>query len=355
MAEGSFSQDKFSCPVCLDLLKDPVTIPCGHSYCMSCITDCWNREDQTGVYSCPQCRHTFTSRPALCKNVMFAELVEHLKKTKLQTTAPVYCYAGPLDVECDVCTGRKYKAVKSCLECLNSYCQNHLEQHEKLFQGKKHDLMDPNGQLNDMICPKHNKRNIIIHFKILPLLLFSFSPSDYRQFTMDSNTVNKRLRLFDGNRSATNTDTVQQYSDHPDGFDFRAQVLCKESVNGRCYWEVEWSGDEGVLLSASYRTIKQKGHGKECTFGWNDQSWSLFCAPFRCLSLHKRNWTDHPVSSSSSRIGVYVDHRAGTLSFYSVSDTMTLIHRVQTTFTQPLYPGFTVNKGSTVKVCNLTK
>ncbi|XP_057190304.1 E3 ubiquitin/ISG15 ligase TRIM25-like isoform X1 [Triplophysa rosa] len=158
MAEGSFSQDKFSCPVCLDLLKDPVTIPCGHSYCMSCITDCWNREDQTGVYSCPQCRHTFTSRPALCKNVMFAELVEHLKKTKLQTTAPVYCYAGPLDVECDVCTGRKYKAVKSCLECLNSYCQNHLEQHEKLFQGKKHDLMDPNGQLNDMICPKHNKR-----------------------------------------------------------------------------------------------------------------------------------------------------------------------------------------------------
>ncbi|XP_056599023.1 E3 ubiquitin-protein ligase TRIM47-like [Triplophysa dalaica] len=158
MAEGSFSQDKFSCPVCLDLLKDPVTIPCGHSYCMSCITDCWNREDQTGVFSCPQCRHTFTSRPALCKNVMLSELVEDLKKTKLKTTASAYCYAEDEDVECGVCTGRKYKAVKSCLECLNSYCANHLEQHEKLFQVKKHDLMDPTGQLNDMICPKHNKR-----------------------------------------------------------------------------------------------------------------------------------------------------------------------------------------------------
>ncbi|KAA0718827.1 E3 ubiquitin/ISG15 ligase TRIM25 [Triplophysa tibetana] len=158
MAEGSFSQDKFSCPVCLDLLKDPVTIPCGHSYCMSCITDCWNREDHTGVYSCPQCRHTFTSRPDLCKNVMFAELVEDLKKTKLKTAASTYCYAEDEDVECDVCTGRKYKAVKSCMECLNSYCPNHLEQHEQLFQVKKHDLMDATGQLNNMICPKHNKR-----------------------------------------------------------------------------------------------------------------------------------------------------------------------------------------------------
>ncbi len=148
MAEASFSQDQFSCSVCLDLLKDPVTIPCGHSYCMSCITDCWK---QKRVYRCPQCRHTFTSRPALCKNVIIAEMVEKLKTTDLQT-------AEPGDVECDVCTGKKYKAVKSCVECLNSYCQSHLEQHENLFKDRRHNLMDPIKRLHEMICTKHNKQ-----------------------------------------------------------------------------------------------------------------------------------------------------------------------------------------------------
>uniref|UniRef100_A0A8C1M4Y3 RING-type domain-containing protein n=1 Tax=Cyprinus carpio TaxID=7962 RepID=A0A8C1M4Y3_CYPCA len=83
MAEARFSQDELSCPVCLDLLKDPVSIQCGHSYCKSCITDCWDQEDQMRVYSCPQCRQTFSPRPALARNTMLAELVEKLKKTKL--------------------------------------------------------------------------------------------------------------------------------------------------------------------------------------------------------------------------------------------------------------------------------
>ncbi|XP_026144235.1 E3 ubiquitin/ISG15 ligase TRIM25-like [Carassius auratus] len=153
MAEARFSHDQFSCSVCLDLLKDPVTIPCGHSYCMSCIKQCWNQEDEKRVYSCPQCRQTFRPRPALGKNTMLAEVVEQLKKTDLQTAVP----AGPRDVKCDVCTGRKQKAVKSCLVCLNSFCQNHLEQHENLFRGKRHDLMDATKYLQKMICSKHKK------------------------------------------------------------------------------------------------------------------------------------------------------------------------------------------------------
>ncbi|KTF74628.1 hypothetical protein cypCar_00027552 [Cyprinus carpio] len=120
---------------------------------MSCITDCWNQEDQKRVYSCPQCRQTFSLRPALNKSTMLAEVVEQLKKTELQTAVP----AGPGDVECDVCTVRKHKAVKSCLVCLNSFCQNHLEQHENLFKGKRHDLMDATGRLQEMICCKHEK------------------------------------------------------------------------------------------------------------------------------------------------------------------------------------------------------
>uniref|UniRef100_A0A8C1J3H5 Uncharacterized protein n=1 Tax=Cyprinus carpio TaxID=7962 RepID=A0A8C1J3H5_CYPCA len=159
MAEASISvgEDQFSCSICLDLLKDPVTIPCGHSYCMSCITDCWNQDDQKRVYSCPQCRQTFSPRPALNKNVVFAEMVEKLKKTKAQTARPALSYAGPGDVECDVCTGRKYKAVKSCLLCLNSYCQCHLEQHDSFFKDKRHNLINATGRLKEMICSQHDR------------------------------------------------------------------------------------------------------------------------------------------------------------------------------------------------------
>ncbi len=143
MAEARISVDQkeFMCPVCLDLLKDPVAIPCGHSYCKSCITGCWDQEDQMRVYSCPQCRQTFSPRPALARNTILAEMVEKLKKTKLSAD----CDAGAGDVQCDVCTGRKYKAVKSCLVCLNSYCQNHLEQHESFFKRKRHKVIDVTG------------------------------------------------------------------------------------------------------------------------------------------------------------------------------------------------------------------
>ncbi len=153
MAEARFSQDELTCPVCLDLLKDPVTIQCGHSYCKSCITGFWDQEDEKRVYSCPQCRQTFNPRPALARNTMLTELVEKLKKTKLSAD----CYAEAGDVQCDVCTGRKYKAVKSCLVCLNSYCQSHLEQHESFFKGKRHNLIDATGRLQEMICQKHEK------------------------------------------------------------------------------------------------------------------------------------------------------------------------------------------------------
>nr|XP_055037670.1 E3 ubiquitin-protein ligase TRIM47-like [Misgurnus anguillicaudatus] len=161
MAEAGISvaQDEFTCPICLDLLKNPVTIPCGHSYCMDCITDCWDQDDQRRIYSCPQCKQTFTPRPVLGKNVVFAEMLEKLKKTKLQSAPDsAHCCAGPGDVKCDICTERKLKAVKSCLVCLNSYCQNHLNQHENFFKGKNHNVIDATERLQEMICKKHNKQ-----------------------------------------------------------------------------------------------------------------------------------------------------------------------------------------------------
>ncbi|XP_042601430.1 tripartite motif-containing protein 16-like [Cyprinus carpio] len=559
MAEARFSHDQFRCPVCLDLLKDPVTIPCGHSYCKRCITGHWNQEDQIRLYSCPECRQIFRPRPALKKSTMLAEVVEQLKKTKLQSAVP----AGPGDVKCDVCTERKPKAVKSCLVCLNSFCQNHFEQHENLFKGKRHDLIDATGRLQEMICHQHEKlldiycqtdkqcicmvcmvdehknheivstaaertekqrqleetrrefqqqiqerekklqelkeavkthkhsaqtavedsewiftelmssierrcsevtemirdreKTVVSQAKGLmkrltqdidqlrrsdaelqqlsqthnhTYFLQSFptlpvppgspdvpSISDssldvvgksvskmrqkledfcrekieklsgrviciqiiptpeyvsrkdflqyFFQFTLDPITAHQHLFLSQENREVTYTDTAQEYPDHPDRFSYWWQVLCRESVSGRCYWEVEWSGigNIDVCISVSYKSINRKGWGYKCKFGSNDQSWSLICSPSSYTFCQNNKQTELSAVSNSCKIGVYVDHNIGILSFYSISDTMTLIHRVQTTFTQPLYPGFWINlsfanrffglaKYPTVKLCD---
>ncbi|XP_067221517.1 tripartite motif-containing protein 16-like [Chanodichthys erythropterus] len=433
------------------------------------------------------------------------------------------------DVQCDVCTGRKYKAVKSCLVCQESFCQTHFDRHEEYHSRKPHKVIDATGRLQDMICRKHDRElemycitdqqcicvwckeyehknhNTVstaaqrtekqkqlketqmkirqriqqrqkdvqqlreaveshkrsaqtavedsekiftelirsierrfsevtqrirdqekaavsraegrlerleqeindlrrrdaeleqlshthdhIHFlqfpcspnsishsppvlhtcthfpRHLPIITYRhhldflvctpfiygltpFTP-DSHQLTLDLNTVNEHLCLSERNRVITNTDTVQPYPDHPDRFDYWHQVLCRESVCGRCYWETEWSGIE-VFISVSYKSISRKGRGDECWFGRNDQSWSLYCTPSSYSLWHNKIKTALPVKPISSRIGVFVDHSAGTLSFYSVSDTMNLIHTVQTTFTQTLYPGFWVDTGSSVKLC----
>ncbi len=122
------------------------------------------------------------------------------------------------------------------------------------------------------------------------------------------------------------------------------QVLCTESVSGRCYWETEWRGE--VDIAVSYKSISRKGTVDECRFGYNDQSWALYCHDTNYKFKHKKIWTDLSVKPISSRIGVFVDHGAGTLSFYRVSDTMILIHTIKTTFTQPLYPVIGFSYGS---------
>ncbi|XP_066512431.1 NACHT, LRR and PYD domains-containing protein 12-like [Hoplias malabaricus] len=163
------------------------------------------------------------------------------------------------------------------------------------------------------------------------------------ELTLDPNTVNTHLSLSEGNRKVEWMKETQSYPDHPERFSHWYQVLCRESLTGRCYWETEWSGRE-VYISVAYKSIRRKGGSDGSRFGENEKSWSLFCSNHSYSVLHNKNRTAlPPPPSSSNRVGVYVDCPAGTMSFYSVSTdthTLTHLHTLTTTFTEPLCAGF---------------
>ncbi|XP_035982071.1 NLR family CARD domain-containing protein 3-like [Fundulus heteroclitus] len=173
------------------------------------------------------------------------------------------------------------------------------------------------------------------------------------QLTIDTNTVNRNLKLSLDNRKVTHVEELHSYPDHPDRFDV-PQTLCRDGLTGRCYWEVEWRGY--VYISVSYRRIRRRGDIEDCSFGKNDQSWSLSCSDVRYTVWHnKRGMHISSSSSASGRVAVYVDHPAGILSFYRVSsDSLIHLHTFNTTFTEPLHPGFgfrNTSPGSSVFVC----
>uniref|UniRef100_A0A674CS21 Tripartite motif containing 25, like n=1 Tax=Salmo trutta TaxID=8032 RepID=A0A674CS21_SALTR len=181
MSGNLWTEEQFNCPVCLDLPNEPVTIPCGHSYCMGCIKDYWSKDDprSPGVYSCPQCRQTFCPKPSLSRNTMLAEAVEQLRKGALTTSARESIRSAhhantmgrakggsrgggvsqlpAMAVPCDTChgAGDQRAAVKSCLICMASYCEAHLKPHQTKAELKKHELIAPTGKLAQKICTEH--------------------------------------------------------------------------------------------------------------------------------------------------------------------------------------------------------
>ncbi|CAL8238562.1 unnamed protein product [Lota lota] len=535
-SNSSLSEDIFSCSICLDVFNSPVTTPCGHNFCRTCITKFWDDQVQ---YKCPVCNKLFQTRPDVQVNTLLSEMVDQFRSSVRVTEQPC---VEPGEVPCDVCTGTQLKAVKSCLVCFTSYCQTHLEPHQRVAGLKKHRLVDPMDRLEDRMCKKHDRllelfcqteqvcvclfctetdhkshpvvplkeeyevktaqlgkiqsevqqmiqerqqkiqeikdtadrskadadREIADGVQVFTALKRSMEkwqdghnqtveeklkstekeaeglieeleqeikdltnrssevkqlshtedhlhflqtfrslknppptrdwttvevrpPSyvgtlrrsldqleetlnmemkkvpDLRsdlmkyacELTLDPNTAHRRLSLSEDNRKVTRVREEQSYPDHPERFDYWAQVLCREALTGRCYWEVEWEGR--VDIGVTYRGITRRGGGDDSLLGGNNKSWSLYCHDDGYSAWYNGSRTDIRLPPpGSNRVGVYLDRPAGTLSFYRVSpdvggssDTLTHIHTFQSTFTQEdLLPVFRLLGGS-VSLCLL--
>ncbi|XP_062412281.1 tripartite motif-containing protein 16-like protein [Sardina pilchardus] len=487
MAEA-ISSRMFSCPICLSFLKCPVTVVCGHTYCKGCINQAWDKEDQKAIYSCPECRQTFTSRPIISKNVMLANVLEKLNHCGIQETPTPSTELGD---KCFECTDRERNAFVSCIVCRVSLCESHyavhetqhsghhgiqqrlslhayisnritekdkdlqtlvkavrymkgsaqamieynkriftelirsiekipseltqqirdkeqseLEQAEGLVQQLREEIADlrrraaeleelseadvdiyasqirlseyvnsqsstykPNIAFGDVLNMVSEMKQKILNLCNAEMAKIAEKITDtqmtltleptrkeflkyFCHFTLDPNTANYSLLLSKQNSEVEHTSLTRSYPDHPDRFDYVYQVLCKEAISGQCYWEAQWSGQNGAIVAVSYKGINRKSSGYVSLFGYNEQSWRLRCTPLICSFKHNNREIQFPPIPSSSRVGVYVDHTAGTLSFYRVSDPMILIHSVKTSFTEPLYVGFGVHAGSFVNIYN---
>ncbi|KAM9426761.1 E3 ubiquitin-protein ligase TRIM21-like [Pholidichthys leucotaenia] len=151
------SKDHFLCSICLDVFTDPVAIPCGHNFCKNCITQHW---DGANSCQCPMCEKKFNMRPELHINTFIFEMVSQFRRESQQkssSSSSEQQAAKPGEVLCDVCTGTKLKALKSCLVCLISYCETHLEPHLTVNRLKKHLLLDPVENLEGRMCMKHDE------------------------------------------------------------------------------------------------------------------------------------------------------------------------------------------------------
>ncbi|XP_041819641.1 E3 ubiquitin/ISG15 ligase TRIM25-like [Chelmon rostratus] len=154
-ASGLLSEDKFLCPVCLDVFTEPVSTPCGHNFCSECIQKYWDSSD---ICQCPLCKKRFSTRPDLQVNTVLSELAAEFKMlVQVKASSPDPQLPETADVLCDICSEVKEKAVQSCLMCLASFCEVHLEPHQRVAGFKSHILFDPVKNLDDRMCKTHNK------------------------------------------------------------------------------------------------------------------------------------------------------------------------------------------------------
>ncbi|XP_053488189.1 E3 ubiquitin/ISG15 ligase TRIM25-like isoform X1 [Ictalurus furcatus] len=139
------TEEQLQCSICLEVFTDPVTTPCGHSFCNSCLTQSW---DMRKHYYCPYCKEKFTKRPEIKINITLREVADHFKKKTVSDKSPVLC---------DFCTDVKQEALKSCLDCGVTLCSSHLDLHNNVQKYKKHKVINAVENLEKYICQEHER------------------------------------------------------------------------------------------------------------------------------------------------------------------------------------------------------
>ncbi|XP_055045382.2 E3 ubiquitin-protein ligase TRIM58-like [Misgurnus anguillicaudatus] len=143
---------ELSCPICLQLYRDPVALPCGHNYCLGCIQNAANAEDPKNSSRCPECREEYGSPKALPRNFKLSGIVDGY----LVATSSGGLKGGP-SKPCDQCLDDFVAAVKFCTRCEMSLCSGHLQRHEERHSSKGHILVELNAERDGKRCPVHGK------------------------------------------------------------------------------------------------------------------------------------------------------------------------------------------------------
>ncbi|XP_072098566.1 E3 ubiquitin/ISG15 ligase TRIM25 isoform X1 [Mobula birostris] len=151
---------ELTCAICLELLQEPVTAPCGHNFCRDCLSLYW-ADDRVGLsgFSCPQCRSHWAQRPELRPNRVLCTVVEGLERVRssAETVGKAGVEPGPT-VPCDACPpAAAAAALRTCLTCLASFCAEHLEPHQQSPALRSHSLRPPLPDLAQRRCPSHGK------------------------------------------------------------------------------------------------------------------------------------------------------------------------------------------------------
>uniref|UniRef100_A0A667WQX0 Uncharacterized protein n=1 Tax=Myripristis murdjan TaxID=586833 RepID=A0A667WQX0_9TELE len=289
------SEEQFHCCICQDVFSEPVSIPCGHSFCSACITTHW---DSSHEINCPRCNRVFQGRPELCKNSFAKEMAEQIR-ARMQNGGQTVTGKSAC-VYCDVCVGSKMEALKSCPVCLTSYCEAHLEP----------------------------------HFRVTDVCL----PADVH---LDPWTANPWLLLSEDGR--------QVWDGEADKRDFSFQKLTASLAvtssllavqgfsTGRHYWEV-YVGDKTAWdLGVARQSVNRKGL---VTLSPEDGYWAI------CLrkGSEYRACAGQAVMLCLSQrpqvVGVFVDYEDGTVSFYDAEARSHIYSFTNFHFTETMFPLF---------------
>uniref|UniRef100_A0A3Q2DQL4 RING-type domain-containing protein n=1 Tax=Cyprinodon variegatus TaxID=28743 RepID=A0A3Q2DQL4_CYPVA len=317
-----------SCRICGKLFENPATILCGHNFCMGCIKGHWG-EGQRDL-SCPECGKIFPSRPNLIKNTTLTDMLRDTKRS----------------------SSRKRKSQESAeslrdqrteeLRTMQTRLRERLQEQQKQQENMKKKFKQI--EVRKPCCFIVFTRSQLIR-DTNPVLL------DACELSLDPATAHKDLIISDNDKEVKLSPRGCQIPSacFPERFNSRRQVLCREGLQAeRCYYEVEVKGGKAEIALA-YKGLDRKSSTEKSAFGANEKSWSLDLSNSYSVS-HKSESILLKQSPSSKKIGVYLEFKEGSLSFFEVSDSMTFLYKLKANFTEPLYPGFWLDDKSCIRI-----